>query len=186
MRKFAALCAAALMTFSMANVNASDIKSGLQVDEHPPAFHVVDITGPAAGEELCYRCKFGARPVVSLFVRKMDENTVKLIKELDAVVAKNADDKKMAAFVTLLTEDPDSQEAELKKIAEEQKLEHTPLTVFANNVGPTNYKIDEKADVTVMMWVNSSVKVNHAFARDELTSEAIEKVVGDTGKILQE
>ena len=40
---------------------------------------------------------------------------MKLVKELDAVVGKNAEDKKMAAFVTVLTDDPDAQEAALKK-----------------------------------------------------------------------
>lgn len=184
MRKFAALVVCAFAVISMVELSASDIKSGLQVDDHPGAFYVTDITGPAAGEKLCYRCKYSSRPVVSIFVRKMDENTAKLLKELDAVVGKNADDKKMAAFVTVLSEDPDAQESELKKIAEEQKIEHTPLTVFENAVGPASYKINEKADVTVMMWVESNVKVNHAFGEGELTAEAIEKVIADTAKIL--
>jgi hypothetical protein len=185
MRKFAAAFAVALTAFCVQGLSASDIKSGLQVDEPPPAFNVTDITGPAAGEgKLCYRCKYGARPVVSIFVRKIDENTAKLVKELDAIVAKNVEDKKMAAFVTVLTEDPDAHEAELKKVADEQKIKHTPLTVFENAVGPTSYKINEKADVTVMMWVENNVKVNHAFAEGELTSEAIEAVIKDTAKIL--
>ena len=71
----------------------------------------------------------------------------------------------------------------LKKTAEEQKITHTPLTVFENAVGPTKYKIDEKANVTVIMWVDSNVKVNHAFAGD-LSEEAIAKVIEDTAKIL--
>jgi hypothetical protein len=184
MKKFAALCLMGLTMISAQCLNAADLKSGLQVDEYPVAFNVTDITGPSAGEKLCYRCQYGARPVVSIFIRKMDENTAKLVKELDAVVGKNAEDKKMAAFVTVLSDDPDAQESALKKVAEEQKIEHTPLTVFENAVGPAKYKISEKADVTVMMWVDSNVKVNHAFAEGELTKEAIEKIVGDTEKIL--
>jgi hypothetical protein len=121
--------------------------------------------------------------VVSLFVRKMDEKTTKLVKELDAVVAKNSD-KQMRAFVTVLSNDPDAQEATLKKIADEQKIAHTPLTVFENNVGPANYKIAAEADVTVMMWVDSDVKVNHALAAGKLTDEAIAKIVKDTAEIL--
>ena len=184
MRKFAALCLMGLTFVSSQYLNAADLKSGLQVDDLPVAFYVTDITGPAAGEKLCYRCQYGARPVVSIFIRKMDENTTKLVKELDAVVGKNSEEKKMAAFVTILSDDPDAQETALKKTAAENKIEHTPLTVFENAVGPAKYKINEKANVTVMMWVDANVKVNHAFAEGELTAEAITKIIGDTEKIL--
>ena len=183
MRKFLALCVLSLVVAGFQSVSAADLKSGLQVDEYPPAFYVTDITGPAASTKLCYRCQYGARPVVSVFVRKMDENTTKLVKELDAVVAKNGD-RKMAAFVTVLAEDPDAQEAALKKVAEENKIAHTPLTVFENTVGPAKYNINAKADVTVMMWVDSNVKVNHALEAGKLDAEAISKIVKDTEKIL--
>lgn len=180
------LVAFSLLSFAFAVLpaGAADLKSGLQVNEFPAAFNVTDITGPSAGETLCYRCQYGARPVVSVFIRKVDENTAKLVKELDAVVSKNAEDKKMAAFVTVLSDDPDAQEPVLKKLADEQKIKHTPLTVFANAVGPAKYKIDEKASVTVMMWVESNVKVNHALADGELNAEKIAAIVKDTEKIL--
>jgi len=183
MRKFFALCLASVAMFGLQTVNAGDLKSGLQVDEYPPAFYVTDISGPAAGTKLCYRCQYGARPVVSLFVRKMDENTTKLVKELDAIVAKNKD-KKMAAFVTVLSDNPDAQEAALKKIAEDNKIENSPLTVFENNLGPATYNIAREADITVMMWVDSNVKVNHALAAGKLNAEEIAKIVKDTEKIL--
>jgi len=184
MRNLIAFCSMGLVLASASLVNGGDLKSGLQVDDYPAAFNVTDITGPSAGEKLCYRCQYGARPVVSIFVRKMDENTAKLVKEVDAIVAKNSEDKKMAAFVTVLSDDPDAQEAALKKFAEEQKIKKTPLTVFENATGPAKYKINEKASVTVMMWVDSNVKVNYAFEDGELNADAIAKVVKDTEKIL--
>lgn len=184
MRKFVAVFALAVACAVSGVVSAADIKSGLQVGDYPGAFTVLDITGPSAGEKLCYRCQYGARPVVSIFARKMDENVVKLVKELDAVVVKNADEKKMAAFVTVLTNDPDAAEGQLKKVAQEQQIKRTPLTVFDNSAGPPKYKIDEKAEVTVIMWVDSDVKVNHAFAAGELNAENVAKVVADTKKIL--
>jgi len=183
MKKFVALCVMGLMESACQFASAEDLKSGLQVDAYPDAFNVTDVTGPLAGKKLCYRCQYGSRPVVSVFVRKMDENTAKLLKQIDEVVGKQ-EEKKMAAFVTVLSDDPDAQEAALKKTAEEQKITHTPLTVFENAVGPTKYKIDEKANVTVMMWVDSNVKVNHAYAAGDLSEEAIAKVVEDTAKIL--
>ena len=56
--------------------------------------------------------------------------------------------------------------------------------MFENAVGPTKYKIDEKANVTVMMWVDSNVVVNHAYADGDLSEVAIAKIIEDTAKIL--
>ena len=183
MKSFFSLCMVGLVAAGMQAVEAADLKSGLQVDEFPAAFYVTDITGPSADRKLCYRCQYGARPVVSIFVREMNENTTKLIKDIDTVVGKNSGNK-MAAFVTVLSDDPDQQEAALKKAAKSSEIVHTPLTVFENNVGPTKYKINPKADVTVMMWVDSNVRVNHALTADELNADAIGKIVADTSKIL--
>jgi len=165
------------------SAQAADLESGLQVGAYPNPYYVTDITGPSAGQKLCYRCKYGAQPVVNIFARKMDENVTKLVKELDAVVGKNRDNR-MSAFVVVLTDDPDAQSASLKKVAEKQEIKHTPLTVFENSVGPNKYKIDKNADITVMMWVDSDVKVNHAVKAADLNGQLIAKIVGDTQKIL--
>lgn len=164
--------------------DASDIKSGLQVNDYPGAYYVADITGPAAGEKLCYRCRYGSRPVVNIFARKMDENVAKLVKELDSVVGKNKDSN-MAAFVVVLSDDPDAQEAPLKAAKSRLDIKNIPLTVFENSAGPNKYKIAKEADVTVMMWVDSKVKVNHAMKASDLNGKAIAQIVGDTKMILE-
>lgn len=164
--------------------NAADIKSGLQVGDYPGAYYVADITGPSAGEKLCYRCKYGSRPVVNIFARKMDENVAKLISELDSVVGKNRDSK-MAAFVVVLSDDPDAQETALKAAAEKHSIKNTPLTVFENSAGPNKYNIAKDADITVMMWVDSDVKVNHAMKATDLNADSIKTIVADTQKILK-
>ena len=132
---------------------------------------------------MCYRCKYGARPVVNIFARELTPEVVALVKKIDGIVGDN-EEKKMAAFVTLLTNDPDKDEATLKAIAKKEGLKNVPLTVFDGIAGPEGYKIDEKADVTVMMWVEQSVKVNYAFAKGELKADKAKAVVADTKKIL--
>ena len=171
------------VAMSAVSVNAADIKSGLQIGEYPGAYYVADVTGPSAGEKLCYRCKYGARPVVNIFARSMDANVTKLVKEIDQVVGKHQDTK-MAAFVVILSDDPDAQQDALKKAAEANGIKHVPLTVFDNSVGPGKYNISKDADVTVMMWVESDVKVNHALKGSELNGDSIAKIVADTQKIL--
>ncbi|MEZ6061827.1 MAG: hypothetical protein R3C19_15885 [Planctomycetaceae bacterium] len=182
MKKVFSVVASALML--VASAQAADVKSGLQVGDSPAPFNVLDVTGPQAGEKLCYRCKYGSRPVVSIFTRKMDDKVAKLVKEIDGVVGKN-EENKMAAFVVLLTDTPEGAEAGLKKTAESNKITHTPLTVFENSVGPADYKIDKNAEITVMMWVDSNVKVNKVLTEKELSEDAIKKVAAETKAILE-
>lgn len=182
MKKFAgiaAVCLAAGAAFA-----ADEIKSGLPVGEQVPAFHVRDITGPARGTTLCYRCKYGEQPVVTVFTRDLSESVKELVKKVDSLVAKN-EEKKMAAFVVVLTDDPDAVEPKLEALAKDAKLAKTPLTIVEGESGPPEYKLSKDAEVTVMMWVDGEVKVNQAFAKGKLDKKSVEKLVGETKKILQ-
>jgi len=163
---------------------AAEVQSGLQPGDAPPAFNVRDITGPKAGKTLCYRCMYGSRPVVSIFAREIDENVANLIKQVDAQVGENGD-KKMAAFVVLLTDDADAAEGKLKEVAKKNSIKNVPLTVYDGSAGPSSYKIAKDADVTVMMWNESDVKVNHAFAKGQLDKSKVKAVAGDSAKILE-
>ena len=123
--------------------------------------------------------------MVNVFAREITDNLTSLVKQIDEKVVANAD-QKMAAFVVLLTDDPDAAEPRLKELAEKHKIENTPLTVYDGVAGPENYKIAEKADVTVMMWVGGEVKVNHVFEKGKLDKKAVASIVRDTEKILKD
>jgi len=122
--------------------------------------------------------------VVSIFTRSLTDDLAGLVKKIDETVAAN-DDKQMAAFLVLLTDDATAAEAQLKELAEKHEITNVPLTYYEDTKGPSHYKIAEDADVTVMMWVSTSVKVNHAFAAGELDKEKAAAVVSDTAKILE-
>lgn len=163
--------------------DAADLKSGLQVGDYPTAFNVADVTGPAAGQELCYRCRYTTQPVVSIFAREMNKNVTQLVKELDGVVGRNRGNR-MAAFVVLLTDKPHDIQDGLLKVAEDNRIRNTPLTVYKNSLGPSRYRINKDADITVVMWVDSDVKANHAYKAEDLNKESIQKILNDTAKIL--
>ncbi len=163
---------------------AEALKSGLQPGDSLPAYNVKDCTGPSEGKSLCYRCKYGARPVVNIFAREMTTEVVALVKEIDQIVGEN-DEKKMAAFVTLLTNDPDKDEDTLKAIAKKEGLKNVPLTIFDGVAGPEDYKLSEKADLTVTMWVENKVEASHAFAKGQFRASAAKAIVDDTKKILK-
>jgi hypothetical protein len=106
-----------------------------------------------------------------------------LVKQVDETVAKN-EDKKMAAFLVVLTEDPDAVEPKLKELAAKQGIKKVPLTIFEGASGPGSYKISKDADLTVLMWKGLKVEANHAFAKGELDDKSVKTVVEDTKSIL--
>lgn len=184
MKKCLMACVALVVASVGLTVAAEKVQSGLEKGAKVPAFYVKDVTGPAKdGEELCYRCRYGNQPVVTIFAKEMTDEVAALTKELDGVVAKNRD-QKMAGFVVLMANDPAKAAPSLAKTAEKMKIEQLPLTTFKGTEGPKGYKINERADVTVMMWVEGTVKVSEAFNKGDLTKDAISKVVAETKQIL--
>jgi hypothetical protein len=119
-----------------------------------------------------------------LFARELTGDLASLVKQLDQVVAANSK-KKMAAFVVHLTDDADSAEASLEKLAAKQSIKKIPLTYIDGLAGPASYKIAKDADITLMMWVKGTVKVNYALKKGELNKKMIAKIISDTSKILE-
>jgi hypothetical protein len=158
-------------------------EKSLSIGDSVPPFNVRDITGPNAGKTLCYRCKYGDRPVVTIFTRNVDDNVVALVKNVDAQVGKNSE-KKMASFLVVLTDDADATEKRLADLAKKEGIKNIPLTVMEGAAGPEGYGIQEKAETTVMMWVDSELKVNEAFEKGKLNKKAVETVAASTKKIL--
>ncbi len=177
MKKLLAM-AVALTAFS-----AMAFADGLDVGSRVEAFYVKDVTGPAAGTKLCYRCRYGDRPVVSIFTRSVDGNVPALINQIDGVVGQNQN-KDMKAFVVLLTDEEAAAEKSLKETAAKVSVANTPLTTFDGAAGPAKYKISKDADVTVMMWVDGKLKVNEALKASDLTNEKIAALVKQTSNIL--
>lgn len=181
MRKLLALTAvlAVVTTVSFAAENSDSLSVGSDVG----AFTVTDVTGPHAGESLCYRCQFKDRPVVSIFTREVNDELATLVKEIDTVVGRKQGEK-MAAFVVVLSDSPDTKTDELKALASKHGLKNTPLTTYDDVMGPPSYKIPKTADFTVMMWVDGQLKVNENFQKGQLSKQKVAQVVENTGRIL--
>jgi hypothetical protein len=163
---------------------AAGVKSGLEVGDAPAPFNVKDITGPSKGTSLCYRCKYGAKPVACVFTREITDEVKALIQGIDKVVTDNKE-KEMSAFVVLLTDNADTGAKQLEKLGGDIKAAGVPLTVFDGNAGPADYKISKDAAVTVLLWNKSRVAANHAFAAGKMTADDVKTIVGDTAKVLK-
>lgn len=178
---------AALLLVGLVNsvTLADDLESGLKVGVSPGAFNVKDVTGPNKGRSLCYRCQFGGSGVVNIQARNITPELTSLVKEIDGLVD-GADNRKgkNKAFVVLLTDDPDAAKPKLEKLASENGIKNTPLTIFDGVAGPRGYEIAKEAEVTVMIWNKQKVKVNHAFKSGKLDKTAIAKIVAEAKKAL--
>jgi hypothetical protein len=162
----------------------TSLKSGVQVGGLVAPFQVKDITGDQKGKDtLCYVCRYGNSPVVAVFVRSLNEKTAKLISQIDQIVAAKKGDG-LKSFVVYVADDTDGVESKLAKLASEKKISVTPLTVFKGAEGPEDYELSRNADVTVMMWVESAVKVNHAIAPGKLDDKLISAIGKDVQKIM--
>ena len=183
MKKFLAACAAVVVA-SVGIVMAAEIQSGLEKGDSVPPFNVKDVTGPAkSGNELCYRCRYGDQPVISIFAKEMTDEVAQLSKELDNVIAKNRD-QKMAGFVVLMSDDPKKVASTLTAAAEKHNISQMPLTTFKGIQGPEGYKINSKADVTVMMWKDGRVTISQGMNVSDINKESIAKLVKETKTIL--
>lgn len=183
-------CAVAVALFStLGTARAEDLKSGLQPGDTIGAFDVEkcagnDKDGVEVGKVLCYRCRLGNRPTIAVFAHSADSKLAALMKELDAVVAKN-EDKKAASFVTLLGDNADKAKQAAKALVAKAKTENIAVVVPLEHAnGPEHLKLNPKADVTVLIYSKGKIEANHALAAGKLNAEAIKKIVADTSKIL--
>lgn len=176
-----ALLAITICLLANAAPAAEPVESGLRVGEGAATFDVLDCSGPRMGGTLCYRCAYGNRPVVAIFVRRLGDDVANLIKQVDDAVAKHPD-KKPGAFVVYLADQPDGIAARLKKLADTTMLAKTPLTLFPSSEGPDGYHLSLEADVTVLVWSDVKVRANRAFGREKLSENEVQSVVEEALK----
>ena len=118
-----------------------------------------------------------------IFAREINDGLTSLVKKIDEATDKNSDCR-MGSFVVFCSDD-EGLEKKLKTLADKEKLKHIVLTID-NPAGPKAYKVAKDADVTVVLYTKSKVKVNYAFKKDQLTAKDIDRIVSEVSKILPE
>ncbi|GAC1471092.1 MAG: hypothetical protein NVSMB9_16860 [Isosphaeraceae bacterium] len=121
--------------------------------------------------------------MVCVFARGTSEPLASLVKSLDSEIAKNPS---LKSFVVMLTDDADKTSDTLKKLAQECGVKNIPLTLVESPAGPPSYKIARDADITVMMWKGTAVKVNHAYKKGGLVEADVKTILSDLPKILKD
>lgn len=116
-----------------------------------------------------------------VFAREINAPLTSLVKKIDAATAQHSKEK-MGSFVVLLS-DSEGMDKKLKELAEKEKISKTTLTLDTP-AGPSGYNVAKAAEVTVILYVEKTVKVNYAFKKGELNDAAISKIIADLPKIL--
>jgi hypothetical protein len=116
-----------------------------------------------------------------IFAREISDPLTSLVKKIDAATGEHSDCS-MGSFVVFCSDDEGLKD-KLADLAKTQKLEHTVLTLD-NPSGPPGYKVSKDADVTVILYVKKTVKVNHAYAKGEFTAKDVDMIVGEVSEIL--
>lgn len=173
---FAALC-----LFTASSVSAKEPAAsspGLSAGDNISMFLVTKVAGAEddgveTGATTCYRCKYGQRPMVMVFTRSTDGSVTKLVKELDASVAKHTDEQ-LKGIITLIGAKTDDLTKQATEIADKVGAKHVPIVVAKDTAnGPESYKLNGKTAVTVVLVNHSQVVARHDFAADQVDVAAI-------------
>ncbi len=146
------------------------------------AFFVTKVAGAEddgveVGDELCYRCKYGQRPMVMVFARKESDKLAQFVGQLDKAVAKHKSEQ-LRGLVTVLGADQSDLKNQATKIAKDAQVANIPVVVAADTEnGPENYRLDPASDVTVIVANEGQVVAAHSFSADSVDATAVMKEV---------
>lgn len=188
MRTFV-VCSLALAVAAVAV--AGELKSGPQPNQPIGAFDVIKCAGGttddvAVGEQLCYRCRYGNRPMVMVFTRSANDAVAALTTKLNEQVAKHKS-ARLSAFVNLIgDENREALEAQAKELAKKAKAENVPLVVPVESAnGPEHYSLNPQAEVTVILAVAGKVKTSLAFESGKLDEAAVDSIAEQVNTLVQ-
>jgi hypothetical protein len=118
-----------------------------------------------------------------VFAREVTDSLTSLVKKIEEATEKN-NDARMGSFVVFCS-DEEGLKKKLEELADKEKLKKTILTID-NPAGPEGYDIAKDADVTVLLYVGQTVKVNHAYKKGELTNREVDRILSELPKILED
>jgi hypothetical protein len=117
-----------------------------------------------------------------IFAREITAPLTSLVKKLDEATVKNSA-AKMGSFIVFLGDD-EALKKKVKELADKENIRDMILTTMSTPSGPPKYKLAKDAHVTVVLYVDSKVAANFAFAAGQLDDKAVEKILKDLAKIL--
>lgn len=176
------LAVGAVLGWAVSGAAFAEENSGrLKAGDYLGAFTVTKVAGCEQdgvqhGQSLCYRCKFGARPQVLVFSRTANEQVAELAKYLQQQMAAN-EAAQMRGLISMLGTDREQLTQAAKRLAADNELT-LPIALAADlEKGPTSYKIDPEAEVTIVLASDSAVIRSLSFAPGQLDLAAVKAAI---------
>lgn len=120
-----------------------------------------------------------------VFARKTDDALASLVKQIERVVSENSE-QKVASFVNILGRDEQATQKAARRFVDEHQVRNVAIVVPKDHEnGPPSLKISPDADVTVMLYRDTTVKANHSMVTGGLTEEKIAAIMADAETILE-
>jgi ribosomal protein L29 len=171
--------------------DAPPARVGLQPGgDLPGPFQPYNITGKERhrGKFHCLVSEHGLNPVVAVFVRGSDvsEPVMKLLEKLDEAVARN-EKIRLGSFVVFMSEaltdvvkEDDQREKESAEINDKtNKLKFVAAALDSLAAIKPLYKLDDQAEVTVVVYNKYKVLLARAFPKEGLKDEELQKLLDD-------
>lgn len=163
-------------------ISATATEDGLKQGDAIGVFYVTKVAGAEddgvePGEDLCYRCRYGSRPMVMVFARETGGKVPELLKAIDTAVA-DSEEESLRGLLTLLGEDASALKDVAGKIATSSDVKMVPIAVAKEpKTGPMNYKLAENAPVTIVLAKDSQVVTTHTFTAEKIDVDSVMKEV---------
>lgn len=159
----------------------------LQQGDPVGVFYVTKVAGAESdgvspGEQLCYRCRYGSRPMVMVFTRKTGRRLTDLVRRLDLAVATNRG-ARLKGLVTFLGKDTKELQQCATSVAETAIVKEVPVVIAEETeTGPANYKLPDDADVTIVVAKDSQVVHTHVYDVNHID---VTTVMNDVERIIR-
>jgi hypothetical protein len=159
-------------------------KSGPREQQRPGPYTSLVSVGPERGQQHCFICESGSKPVVIIFARQLSEPLGKLVHQLDKALTSNKD-AGLRAWVTFLGDDQTALDPKVVAWSKKHATGNVPLGVFEDPVGPPAYLLAREADVTVLLSVRQKVMANFAFRTGELGDASINTILKEIPRLVE-
>jgi len=169
-------CVAAVVILAAAARGESPCSPGLKPGQRPGPYSAHVAVGAQRGQLHCFICETADRPAVIVFAKSMSDSLGKLARGIDKALGEHKT-AELRAWITLLADDPQTLDPQVVNWARKQAVRTVPVAVFADAGGPPAYRLDEQADVTVLLSVKQKVVAGYAFRAGELTEARIAELL---------
>jgi hypothetical protein len=174
-----------LIIAALAAAAEEPCKSGPRENQRPGPYTALVSVGPERGQQHCFICESGNRPLVIIFARQLSEPLGKLVGMLNQALTEHKP-AELRTWVTFLSDDQVSLDPKVIRWSKKHATGNVPLGVFEDQAGPPTYLLAREADVTVLLSVKQKVVANFAYRAGELNDAAVFEIMKTLPKIVGE